>query len=405
MYDISQRSSVHLRQREHTPFGIFLVRMKTVLKFLGGYFKKLDKLLLLICVALTVFDVILVNSLCENGEIKQDVADTQLYAGIIGIAAALVIGMIDYKLMAKLWYVYTPIAVILQLLLYTPLGIRRDDDLAWLNLGFISIQPSEILKLAFILTLAVHIVKLGDKLNSFPRVLLLCVHGLAPAVIIIHQGDAGSALVFVFIFFCMLFVGGISWKYIIAAFAAIPPVIYVAWNYVMKDHHRLRFLVLFDEELQQQERLNIYQQQYDGRIALGSGQLTGLGFDSDQLTYVPEIYNDFIFSYIGMTLGFIGCMAVVAALASICIKIMSDSMGAKDMLGRLICVGVFAMITFHCIINIGMVLSVVPVIGIPLPFLSTGGTSIIMMYVSIGLVFSVTTHKEKQKHMFYTEED
>ncbi len=382
-----------------------MVRMKIVLKFLRGYFKRLDKLLLLICVALTVFDIILVNSLCENGFISQDIVNTQLYAGIIGVAAALVIGMIDYKLMAKLWYIYAPVAVILQLMLYTPLGIRRDDDLAWLDLGFISIQPSEILKLAYILTLAVHIVKLGDKLNSFPRVLLLCVHGLAPAALIIHQGDAGSALVFVFIFFCMLFVAGISWKYIIASVAAIPPVIYVAWNYIMKDHHRLRFLVLFDEELQLQERRNIYMQQYNGRIALGSGQLTGLGLDSDQMLNIPEIYNDFIFSYIGMTLGFIGCMAVVAALAGICIKIMADSMGAKDMLGRLICVGVFAMITFHCIVNIGMVLSVVPVIGIPLPFLSTGGTSIIMMYVSIGLVFSVKTHKEKTKHMFYTEED
>ncbi len=379
--------------------------MKTVLKFLGGYFKRLDKFLLLICMALTVFDIVLVNSLCENGYINQDVADTQLYAGIIGVIAALVIGMIDYKLMAKLWYIYTPVAVVLQLLLYTSLGVRRDDDLAWLNLGFISIQPSEILKFVYILTLAIHIVKLGDKLNSFPRLLLLCVHGFAPAALIIHQGDAGSALVFIFIFFCMLFIAGISWKYIIAAIAAIPPVVYVAWNYVMKDHHRLRFLVLFNEDLQQEQRRYIYQQQYDGRIALGSGQFTGLGFDSDQFTYVPEIYNDFIFSYIGMTLGFIGCMAVVIMLAAVCIKVLMDSMGARDMLGRLICVGVFAMITFHCIVNIGMVLSVVPVIGIPLPFLSTGGTSVVMMYVSIGLVFSVTTHKEKQKHMFYTEED
>ncbi len=379
--------------------------MKTVLSFLGSYFKKMDKLLLLICLALTAFDMVLVNSLYENDFIQHKLVTTQFIAAVLGIFAAIIIGMIDYKWMAKVWYLYAPIALGLQLLLFTPLAVSRDDDVAWLNLGFITIQPSEILKLAYILTLAAHIAKLGDKINSLGRLALVCVHGLAPAALILVQGDAGSALVFVFIFICMLFIGGVSWKYIIVAVAAVPVVGYVAWNYIMGDHHRLRFQILFDEELQEQERLGAYYQQYLGKIALGSGQLTGLGFDSDSLTEVPEIYNDFIFSYIGMTLGFIGCFAIVLALAVLCIKILSDSTGSSDMLGRLICIGVFAWITFHCIINIGMALSVMPVIGIPLPFLSTGGTSMLMMYCGIGLVLSVTTHKEKAKHMFYTEKD
>ena len=379
--------------------------MKTVLKFLGAYFKRLDKILPLICAALTVFDIIVVYSMYENGFISLKVYETQLYSAIIGFAAAIVIGMIDYKFMSKIWFVFAPVAVILQLLLFTPLGVQRDDDIAWLDLGVITIQPSEVLKLAFILTLSTHISKLGDKLNSPLHLLLVCIHGLFPVGLIIIQGDAGSALVFLFIFLCMLFAAGISWKYLLAGAAAVPPVIYVAWNYIMGDHHRLRFLMLFDEELQEQERLGAYMQQYDGKIALGSGQLTGLGFHSDSYTYVPEIYNDFIFSYIGMTLGFIGCMAVVITLAVLCLKLLSNASAAGDMLGKLICVGVFAMMTFHCIVNIGMVLSVIPVIGIPLPFLSTGGTSMVMMYASVGLVLSVSTHKEKAKHMFYTEKD
>lgn len=379
--------------------------MKTVLKFLGGYFKHLDKILPLICAALTVFDIILVHSMYENGYINIRVFDTQLYSAVIGFVAAIIIGMIDYKFMSKVWYIYAPAALILQLLLFTPLAIQRDDDIAWLDFGFTTIQPSEILKIAFILTLATHISKLGDKLNSLPHLLLLCVHGLFPVALIIKQGDAGSALVFLFIFMCMLFAAGISWKYILVFTAAIPPVLYVAWNYVMADHHRLRILMLFDKELQEQERLNAYMQQYNGTIALGSGQLTGLGFNSDSYTYVPEIYNDFIFSYIGMTLGFIGCMAVVITLTVLCLKLLSNASAAGDMLGKLICTGVFAMVAFHCIINIGMVLSVIPVIGIPLPFISTGGTSMITMYASMGLVLSVSTHKEKAKHMFYTEKD
>ncbi|MGN1421864.1 MAG: FtsW/RodA/SpoVE family cell cycle protein [Oscillospiraceae bacterium] len=379
--------------------------MKTVLKFLGGYFRHLDKILPLICAALTVFDIILVHSMYENGYINIRVFETQLYSAVIGFVAAIVIGMIDYKFMSKVWYIYAPAALILQFLLFTPLAIQRGDDIAWLDFGFTTIQPSEILKIAFILTLATHISKLGDKLNSLPHLLLLCVHGLFPVALIIKQGDAGSALVFLFIFLCMLFAAGISWKYILVFGAAIPPVLYVAWNYVMADHHRLRILMLFDKELQEQERLNAYMQQYNGTIALGSGQLTGLGFHSDNYTYVPEIYNDFIFSYIGMTLGFIGCMAVVITLTVLCLKLLSNASAASDMLGKLICTGVFAMVAFHCIINIGMVLSVIPVIGIPLPFISTGGTSMITMYASMGLVLSVSTHKEKAKHMFYTEKD
>lgn len=379
--------------------------MKVVLKFLGGYFKKVDKILPLICAALTVFDIIVVKSLYENGFILESVLKTQIYSAVIGFCGALVIGMIDYKFISKLWFVYAPVALVLQLLLFTPLGVQRDDDIAWLNLGIITIQPSEILKLVFILTLATHISKLGDKLNSLPNVLLLCAHGLLPVALIGIQGDYGSALVFLFIFICMVFIAGISWKYIVAAAAAVPPVIYVVWNYVLANQHKIRILVLFDEEVRQEQLLDKYYQQYYGQIALGSGQLTGLGFHSDNYTEVPEIYNDFIFSYIGMTLGFIGCIAVVIVLAVLCLKLLSNVSAADDVLGKLICVGVFAMITFHCIINIGMVLSVMPTIGIPLPFLSTGGTAMIMMYASIGLVLSTTTHKEKAKHMFYEEKD
>ncbi|MGN0687629.1 MAG: FtsW/RodA/SpoVE family cell cycle protein [Oscillospiraceae bacterium] len=379
--------------------------MKKALRWLGGYFKKLDKILLLICAAITVFDIIIVYSLWQNGFVKEKSFQTQVFAAVVGFCAAILIGMFDYRLMSKFWYLYAPFALLLQLLLFTPLALQRDDDIAWLDLGFITIQPSEILKIAFILTLATHISKVGDKLNNPLHLMLLCVHGLFPFLLVLVQGDAGSALVFLFIFLCMLFAAGISWKYLLTAVVASPIVFYVAWNYVMKDHHRARFTVLFDEQMQEAERLGIYMQQYRARIAMGSGQLKGLGFDSDSFTYVPEIYNDFIFSYIGMTLGFIGCMAVVIAYAVLCLKLLSNASASQDLLGKMICTGVFAMVTFHCIINIGVVIGVVPVIGIPLPFLSTGGTSMIMMYAALGPVLSIPTHKEKKRHMFYEEKD
>lgn len=382
--------------------------MKTVLKYLGSYFKHVDKVLPLICIAITVFDIFLVNSMVTTGIIDQSTANTQLAAAILGISAGFIISFIDYKLLSKYWFIYTPIALILQLLLFVPslrVEVENADDLAWLRLGRFTLQPSEILKFVFIITLATHISKLGEKINSIKHLLLVCVHGLFPVGLIMYQGDAGSALVFLFIFICMLFMGGLSWKYLVAGLAAVPVVGYVAWNFIMQDHHRKRFLILFDKEMQQQEVLGDYLQQYRGTIAMGSGQLSGLGFDSDNYTYTPLLENDFVFSYIGMTLGFIGCMAVVIALAVLCLKLLSNASGAPDPLGKLICVGVFAMVFFHCVINIGMALTVVPVIGIPLPFISQGGTSMMMMHVCMGLVMSTSWHREKPKHMFYTEKD
>lgn len=380
--------------------------MKNILKFLGKHFKHIDKVIPVICIGLTIFDIFLVNSMVKPGFVDERTVKTQLAAGIIGICVSFVISFINYKFISKCWFIIAPIALILQLLVWTPMGIRRDDDLAWLKIGPISIQPSEILKFVFIITLATHIHKLGDKINSPKHLLLLLAHGLFPAGLIIIQGDAGSALVFLFIFIVMVFAAEISWKYIAAGIACVPPILYVAWNFIMQDHHRKRFLILFDKEMQEQERLDAYMQQYEGTICLGSGQLKGLGFtNTDSYHWTFEINNDYVFSYIGMTMGFIGCMAVVLVLMVLCLKILSDASGAQDKLGKMICTGVFALLFFHCVINIGMVLSVIPVIGIPLPFISTGGTAMLMMHACMGLVLSVSAHKEKEKHMFYTEKD
>lgn len=375
--------------------------MKTVYNYILDYLKNVDKILPLICLALTAFDIFLMNSMVTTGFIKESFFKTQVAACIIGIVVGIVISAIDYRFLSKMWFVIAPVAVILQLLLFTPLGVKRDDDIAWLDFGFITIQPSEILKFVYIITLATHISRLGENINSPKHLLLVCIHGLAPAALIIVQGDAGSALVFVFIFIIMLFMAGISWKYMLAGIASVPAVAIFAWNFVMKDHHKTRFLILFDKEMQEAEKLDKFYQQYNGTIVLGSGQLTGLGFDQEHYHSTSELSTDFIFAYIGMTLGFIGCMAVVIALALLCLKLLSNASGAQTKLGKLICVGVFAMIFFHCVINIGVVLCVVPVIGIPLPFISRGGTAIIMVNACIGLVLSVSAHREKEKHMFY----
>lgn len=383
--------------------------MKKLLVAVWDYIKRLDKFLLLICLALSVFGVFLLYTLNLN-EISSYVSSRQwkiqLLAAAIGTAGALILSAVNYRFLAKIWWLYTPAAVILVLLLFTPLGVGVEgaDDIGWLNLGFIQFQPSEVLKLAFILTFSYHLSKVGERLNEIPNMLLLVLHGIAPVVLIMLQGDDGSALVFLFMFIAMIFAAGISWKYMLAAGICVPAAAVLAWNFLMQPHQLKRFQVLFDEEMQQSEILGIYYQQWLGKKALGSGQLTGLGlFGSDSYTYVSEIDTDFIFAYIGMTMGFIGCIITIIMLAALCLKVLSVSASSKDSLGRYICVGVFAMYLFHSVINIGMVLAVFPVIGIPLPFLSAGGTSVVSMFLAAGLVMSVHSHRKKKSHLFYDE--
>ena len=334
-----------------------------------------------------------------------------LGAGILALIAGIVIAMalaaINYKYLAKLWFIYVPLAMGLTLLLFTPLGIQREgaDDIGWLDLGIMTIQPSEILKLAFILSLAVHLSKVEDRMNEPIHFILLCIHGAIPTLLIRQTGDDGSALVFLFIFICMMFAAGLSWKYLVMIAVAIPPAVYVLWNYLMQPHQQKRFQVLWDAQMQEDEALGIYMQQRVGKIALGSGGLTGLGLSGGDYTYVPEIHNDFIFSYIGMTMGLLGCLLVVGLIAALSLKILSNASGAKDTLGRLICIGVFALIVFHTTVNIGMVLGIAPVIGIPLPFFSAGGTSGMCLFAAIGLVLSVSYHNSTKYRMFYTEKD
>jgi rod shape determining protein RodA len=332
----------------------------------------------------------------------------QLSAAVAGIFTALLISLIDYKILSKiLLFTYAPISLILSLLLFTPLGVTAagSEEINWLNLGFIQIQPSEFLTVAFIMTFATHLYKVGDKMNQLPHVLLLCLHAFVPTVIMVLQHNTGAPLLLILIFLMMLFMGGISWKYIAAAVVALPIAGYLFWNYYAKEYHKLRILVIFDEEIQQQEILGFFYQQSRSLMAMGSGGLTGQGLSGGDYISIFAIHNDFVFAYIGMTLGLIGCILVLLLMLAICIKILAVMGVAKDPLGRAICSGAFATIFFHTVINVGMATVVMPVIGVPLPLISSGGSSTLSKYIAIGLVLSVWAHREKKYHMFYTEKE
>ncbi len=368
--------------------------------WLARYWRTLDKSLIFAALLCSGLSILLLYSIWQNGissSVGASYYRTQLFSCGLGIASLLVLAAIDYHKIVRLWFLYAPVAVVLTLLCFTALGHKRAgaDDQAWLNLGFIQFQPSELLKLTFILTFSLHLAKDEENMNKPLHMLLLCIHGAIPTGLIALQGDYGTAIVFAVMFLGMLFAARISWRYILGFLIAIPVLLIFAWNFLLGDTHKKRILVLLNPGSDPE---NIEYQQDKGLAALAQGKIFGVGLFSGKDAYVsvPEIHNDFMFAQVGQALGFVGAMAVILVLAFLCLKTLYNGYRAKDKLGLFLCVGVFSMLLIHCIMNIGMVLKVAPVIGVPLPFVSAGGTATVSMYLALGIVVSVYGHSKKR---------
>lgn len=372
--------------------------MKGILEGVFNFIRRTDKWLLGLCTICAGFSFVLLYSIYRNGFIQSSRSVwVQLIATVVGVALAVIISCFDYELIAKFWKFHLPLGVLLVVLTYF-IGVQVEGatDKAWLDLGFTTFQPSEFLKISFIVTFGYHLSKVKDEINRPKNIGLLLLHAGAIIGLVVLQQDYGTVLIFLCITITMLVMAGLSWKYIVGGIVSLPVVGVLAWNFFFDDMHRNRVLVAFNPDMAPS---GIGYQQIRGRMALGSGQVFGRGLFSDNLINVPEMRNDFIFSYIGQTLGLVGCLVTVALLAAICLRILYVSRLSQDALGRNICIGVFAFVFFQSIVNIGMVLCVAPVIGVTLPFFSSGGTSMMTMFMTIGLVMSVY-HKNHRRAMF-----
>ncbi len=250
--------------------------MNTIANRLLKYFKKLDKGLLMAVTLCSAISVLLLYSMHVNklNDLGSSYYITQLVATFLGIGVCIIVSSIDYHHLVKLWFIYAPAALILVGLTFTGLGLQRAgaDDRAWLNLGFTTLQPSEVLKLAFILTFAYHLSKDSAKLNHPLHLLFIIIHGAIPVGIVALQGDYGTALVFLVMFVVMLFSAGLSIKYIIAALVAAPPAVYLLWNYGLQSVHKKRILILINPG---SDPMGLEYQQDLSLAALGSGKLFG----------------------------------------------------------------------------------------------------------------------------------
>lgn len=372
--------------------------MSTILKNLKKFFIKTDKFLWLLTIAATVYSVILIQSM-QRGY-QYNYLTSQLLAIAVGYVIAVILTVIDYERIANLWPIFAGFSLILLILVFfVGINVTGTDDTAWIRLpGGLSFQPSEFVKVFFIITLSKHMAVLQekDRLHSLLGVVSLLIHTGIPVVLIHAQGDDGTVLVFLFIFIIMAFVGGVQLRYFLIMILLIATGIPIMWNYVLNEEQKNRFTAIFD--LDGNAMTNYGWQQYQGKVSIASGGMSGTGLGNGARVssgIVPEQENDFIFTVAGEELGFVGCILLIAIILLIAVRIITKAFSARDYLGKMICVGVFAMISVQTIINIGMVLGLLPVIGITLPLFSAGGTSALAVLIGIGLVHSVHYHKDE----------
>ena len=360
-------------------------------------FRQVDLVLLALCTGTTLFGCLMIASATHyTGSYKNVVV--QLAALCLGIVAYVLMSMLDLAEISKYWKWLLGGSLVLILLLKTPLGMESGGNRAWLGVEGIpvSLQPAEIVKITFILVLARQLVYLQENrdLKSVPSIAMLGGHlllivGTYAAV----SGDMGSALVFVFIFACMCFVAGVAKRWFVIGILGGSFAFYVLWeedkiNPYMKE----RFMTLFDHDL---DTMGVGWQQTRSLLALGGGKLTGQGLFHGTQTQakdawsLPARHTDFIFSVIGEELGMLGCLFTIALLAAIIFRCVLIARHAQQRMDMYICVGVAAMLIFQVICNIGMCLFVMPVIGLTLPFVSYGGTSIVTLFAAMGMASGI----------------
>lgn len=356
-------------------------------KLFSAIFASYDIILAICAVVLSGFGLIAVYSATRTFGNHTGIA-VQTVAVVVGIAGMLVISFFDYKQLKYLSkYIFACCIIMLVcVLLLGMTGVWGSKS--WIKIGKINIQPSELAKCGFIVTFSYHLCRVKEKLNTFPVLTGLFIHAAIHVFLIMLQPDFGTAAVFVFVFAVMIFFAGLSPKIYLPLLSIGVAAIPFLYN-LLNDYQKNRIRVFLDPQLDPTGAgYNVIQ----SKLSLGSGGLLGNGYlqgVSTQEGYLPAKHTDFIFSSIGEEWGFVGTVCVAAMLFFIVLRIIQTAKKTEDLFGKYICVGSAAMIFFHSIENMGMCIGIMPVTGIPLPFISYGGTAMITSFACVGLVLSV----------------
>ena len=364
---------------------------------LGDILRQADPVLLVLCCAATAYGLLMITSATRFLHTYRHVI-VQGAAALIGIVLYFLISLVDVTELVKKWKWILLFNIGFILTLKTPLGVEVNGNRAWLDIPLlpVNIQPAEIVKLTFIILLAQQLVWLKEErdLKSIPSIALLGGHLLLIAgLYFVVSSDMGSALVYVFAFAAMAYAAGVAIRWFVMALLGGGIAFYLLWELdkipqYMKD----RFIVLVNHDYRP---LHEGWHQTRSLLALGGGKLTGQGLFNGLQTQsefswsLPFRHTDFIFSAIGEELGLLGCLLVLVLLAAIVVRCLMTAARARTPMESFVCVGVAATLIFQTISNVGMCLFVMPVIGLTLPFFSYGGSSVLTLFMAMGVVSGI----------------
>ena len=354
--------------------------------------KDFDWLMMLTVLVVSFFGVI---------EIYSATQEKPLYAGawrnqIWGIAVGLVImgfAMVrDYRIIVGLAPYLYAFGILLLFLVLTPwFGHTVNGNQSWLNLGFVKFQPSEFAKLFTLLMLVRYLSDMRERPPSVRTVGIASAIWLAPTLLVFLEHDTGSALSFTSFFVAILFLCGVRWSWIATAACVLVLAVVLAIPSVKasKDYKAQRILSVYWPELANK---GIRYQSEQSEIAVGSGGLTGRGIGKGtqgSLGFVPEVHTDFIFAVAGEEAGFAGSLLLMAAYLFIVLRLLQTARQARDRTGLLLVTGYAALLFYHVVVSVGMVVRLLPIMGIPLPLMSFGRSSILATFFGLGLAMNV----------------
>lgn len=360
-------------------------------------FKNIDFRLVFYVVLLTIIGIFVIGSARESVQSKQ------IMGLILGLAAMAVVAFIDYSYLVRFsWILY-----LLNFGLLALVYVKGDDAggaTRWLEIGGIRFQPTELAKIILILFFAWLFMRFEEKISSFKVLVMAVVLAAVPVLGIYIQPDLSSAIVTVMIFLAMLFVAGVSYKIVAGALAVFVPVFAIGFwlilqpgQTILEEYQANRILAWLHPD----DYPDLAYQQTNSIMAIGSGQLWGKGLNNNLVAsvkngnFISEPQTDFIFAVAGEELGFVGCAVIIILLFLIVMECLILGRRAKDTSGRLVCTGMAAWIGFQSFVNLGVATGLLPNTGVTLPFVSYGLSSLVSLFIGIGIVLNIGLQPKK----------
>lgn len=349
----------------------------------------IDLILFLLIILLLLFGIFIMWSASgKNYEIMQQ----KILQIIGGLLIMLLLAQIPPRIY-EFWAPYIYSISLILLILVNIFGKIHKGAQRWLDFGIIKFQPSEIIKISVLLVVA-HCVNRGQYPPSIKNIIIALSLTSIPTIFVLSQPDLGTAILTASSGLFVLFLSGISWKLIIFSTSLIFSFIPIFWFFFMHEYQRTRILMLLHPET---DPLGAGYHIIQSKIAIGSGGLTGKGWlngTQSQLEFLPERHTDFIFSVIGEELGFLGISILLLLYAGLIFRGFFIAIHLQNMFGRLM-TGGFMLVLFACIfVNIAMVSGILPIVGVPLPFISYGGSSLLMLMIGFGIIMSIYGHRK-----------